>query len=139
MIVGIGTDIIEISRVANALKKLGTPFLERLFTEKEREYFRVQKGNVQTISGNFAAKEAVVKAMGTGISGFKWKDVEINRDQKGKPEVFLYNTAKEIAGESGIGRIVVSISHCKEYAIAYAVASTDKGGLQRQITDDRYE
>lgn len=129
MIVGIGTDIIEISRVAKALKKLGTPFLERLFTEKEREYFRVQKGNVQTISGNFAAKEAVVKAMGTGISGFKWKDVEINRDQKGKPEVFLYNTAKEIAGESGIGRIVVSISHCKEYAIAYAVASTDKGGL----------
>lgn len=119
MIVGIGNDIIEVSRIKEAIKRKG--FLERYFTESERLLFAERKMNVETIAGNFAAKESVSKVLGTGISGFSLHDIEVLRDTLGRPIVTLYNEAEVIQNEKGIQRIWVSISHSKKYANAVAI------------------
>lgn len=121
MIFGIGTDIIEIDRVKNALQR-NPKILKRLFTEYEIIYFQSRNMNIQHIAGGFSAKEAVVKALGTGIRGFSWKDVEILRGSSGKPMVKLYNNAKEIATQKKISVISISISHSENYAMAVAIA-----------------
>lgn len=116
MIKGIGTDIIEISRIAKSLEKQS--FLNKIFTETEQ---RLYHGiNPQTLAGNFAAKEAVAKAFGTGFCGCSPLEIEILRDSKGKPYVNLYGNAKDIL--NSIGKAVhISISHSKENAVAFAV------------------
>ncbi|RKD25330.1 holo-[acyl-carrier-protein] synthase [Caminicella sporogenes DSM 14501] len=119
MINGIGIDIIEINRIYNAVKK--ERFLEKIFTDREIEYFKKINYNINTIAGSFAAKEAVAKALGTGIRGFRWIDIEIIRNKLGKPEVILYGKAKEIAHANGIQKILVSISHSREYAVSQAI------------------
>ena len=92
-ILGIGIDIIEIDRIEKVLKR--TPrFLERNFTEKEIEYFKENNFRSESIAGNFAAKEAISKAIGTGIRGFNLKDIEVLRDHLGKPIVNKYNNLK---------------------------------------------
>lgn len=121
MIFGIGTDIIEIDRVKKALQR-NPKILNRLFTEYEITYFQSRNMNIQHIAGGFSAKEAVVKALGTGIRGFSWKDVEILRGSSGKPMVKLYNKAKEIAAQNKICTISISISHSENYALAVAIA-----------------
>ena len=121
MIAGIGTDIIEIDRIKKAIGQ--TPrFMMKGFTTKELEYFRMRCNAPETIAGNFAAKEAVSKALGTGFTKFGLLDIEILRDDLGKPIVFLHGEAKAIGKEKDIATIWVSISHCKAYATAYAVA-----------------
>ncbi len=121
MIKGIGVDIIEIERVQKAVEK--TPrFLIRMFTENEIAYFESKNMKIESIAGTFAAKEAIMKTLGTGLRGFKWTDLEITRDNLGKPTVTLHNGAKEIAQEQNIEQIMISISHCKEYAVANGVA-----------------
>ena len=76
MIRGVGTDIVQVGRIGTAIKR--TPmFLEKVFTEEERKYFKSRNNNLETIAGNFAAKEAISKAMGTGIRGFGLLDIEI--------------------------------------------------------------
>lgn len=121
MIFGIGTDIVEIHRVEKALER-NPKLLNRLFTEYEISYFQKRNMNVQHIAGSFSAKEAVVKALGTGISGFCWKDIELLRGSSGKPMVKLYNKAKEVAAKNKIGTIFISISHSQSHAMATAVA-----------------
>jgi len=121
MIFGIGTDIIEIDRVKKALQR-NPKILNRLFTEYEITYFQSRNMNIQHIAGGFCAKEAVVKALGTGIRGFSWKEVEILRGSSGKPMVKLYSKAKEIASKSKICTISISISHSESYAMAVAIA-----------------
>tara|TARA_Y100000588_G_C13889231_1_gene767933 strand:+ start:132 stop:521 length:390 start_codon:yes stop_codon:yes gene_type:complete len=121
MVKGIGIDIIEISRIKKAVEK-SDRFVKRLFTENEIEYFKSKNMKVESIAGNFAAKEAVVKALGTGLRGFKWTDIEVLRDELGKPVVYLHNGAKELATDRGINEVMLSISHCKEYAVANGVA-----------------
>lgn len=121
MIAGIGTDMIEIERIRKAATQ-NPRFLTKNFTLKEQEYFNKRKGAYESIAGNFAAKEAVSKALGTGFSGFGLVDIEITRDAKGAPLVFLYGKAKQVAREKGITNIWVSISHCIAYATAYAIA-----------------
>jgi holo-[acyl-carrier protein] synthase len=121
MIFGIGTDIIEIDRVKKALQR-NPKILNRLFTDYEIAYFNSRNMNIQHIAGSFSAKEAVVKSLGTGISGFGWKDVELLRGSAGKPMVKLYNKAKEIAAKNKIGAIFISISHSQSHAMATAVA-----------------
>ncbi|WP_058486264.1 holo-ACP synthase [Defluviitalea phaphyphila] len=120
MIIGIGTDIIEIKRIEEAIKK-NSRFIKKCFTEKERILFKEKKNKIQTIAATFAAKEAVAKALGTGFRNFEFYDIEILRDKKGKPLVFLYRNAKEILKKFKRPQVLVSISHCKDYAIAYAV------------------
>ncbi|MFW2489353.1 holo-ACP synthase [Clostridium chromiireducens] len=120
MIIGIGTDIIEIGRIEKVIKRTSS-FIERSFTSNEVEYFKLKglKGNV--IAGNFAAKEAISKAMGTGIRGFGLKDIEVLRDDLGKPIVNLSDRVYTLLGIKEELKIHVSISHNKENAIAYAV------------------
>lgn len=119
MIIGIGTDIIEIYRIEKAMIRTSS-FIEKSFTNNEIEYFKSKalKGNV--IAGNFAAKEAISKALGTGFRGFGLKDIEVLRDKLGKPVVNLSCKIYELL-EIKEFNIHVSISHSKENAIAYAV------------------
>ena len=121
MIGGIGTDMIEIERIRKAVRQ-NARFLLKNFTLKEQAYFAKRNNAYESMSGNFAAKEAVSKALGTGFREFGLIDVEILRDALGAPVVFLYGRAEEIAREKNITNIWVSISHCKAYATAYAIA-----------------
>lgn len=118
---GIGIDMIEIKRIDMAIKK-NNRFINRIFTVREIQYFSDCNWSINTIAGNFAAKEAVMKALGTGLRGFKWTDVEIMRDNMGRPCVLLNNSAKAFAERTGIINISISISHCKDYAVANAFA-----------------
>ncbi len=141
MIKGNGIDIIEIARIKNAIDK-NKSFLKKIFSSSEREYIESRKGNINTIAGLFAAKEAVSKALGSGIRGFKWTDLEILHNELGKPEVMLKGKAKEIALRKGIEKMHLSISHNQESAIAYSIAegtkaicdsSVDISGLSKQV------
>ena len=119
MIIGIGTDIIEIERIEKVINRTSS-FIEKSFTHNEIEYFKLKglKGNV--IAGNFAAKEAISKAIGTGFRGFGLKDIEVLRDELGKPIVKLSDKIYELLDVKEFS-IHISISHSKENAIAYAV------------------
>ncbi|SHE70225.1 holo-ACP synthase [Clostridium fallax] len=120
MILGIGSDIIEINRIENAIENT-KGFLQKVFTEEEKKLFLKKSMRSETIAGNFAVKEAVSKALGTGIRGFSLKDIEVLRNDLGKPVVNLYNNALEIAKSLEVKNIHVSISHNKKDAIAYVV------------------
>ncbi|SHI69069.1 holo-[acyl-carrier-protein] synthase [Geosporobacter subterraneus DSM 17957] len=121
MIKGIGIDIIEVERIKSALGR-NSKFLQRIFTEKEIKYFEENNFQAVSIAGNFAAKEAVVKALGTGLRGFSWNQLEIQRDSLGKPMVILYGQAKSIAEALKIHEILITISHSRSYAVAQAIA-----------------
>ena len=120
MIIGIGTDIIEVDRVQKAIDR-NPKFLKKVFTEKEIEYFESRNNMITTIAGTFAVKEAVSKVLGTGIRGFNFTDIEVTRTELGKPEVSLYNGALELAKSLNITEIMVSISHSETNAIAYCM------------------
>ncbi|EPB8146105.1 holo-ACP synthase [Clostridium perfringens] len=124
MIIGIGVDIIEIERVRQAIQN-NKNFLSKLFTERELDYFISRNMNSEVIAGNFAAKEAVSKALGTGIRGFSFKDIEILRNELGKPEVILHNGANlignKLVGNNNSLRVHLSISHNNSSAIAYSI------------------
>lgn len=118
MIIGTGIDIIETARIEKS--KNNKRFLDRLFTEYEREYFKQKNYNKNTISGIFAAKEAVSKALGYGIRYYKWTDIEINHNKYGKPLIILRNNAENISKTLGVSNVNITISHIDEYAIAFA-------------------
>ena len=122
-ILDIGTDIIEVERIKNSLSKRGD-FLKKLFTDKEVEMFQKKGNNVQTIAGNFAAKEAISKSLGLGIRGYNFKDIEVLRDDLGKPIVKTYNNLKQICIDYSVLEIKVSISHGENYAVANAITIT---------------
>ncbi|WP_276796550.1 holo-ACP synthase [Fusobacterium gonidiaformans] len=111
MIRGIGTDIIEISRIEKAMKKI--QFLQKVFTEKEQEEQKARGEKMESYAAIFSAKEAIVKAMGTGFRGISFTDIEILHDDLGKPLVYLYGIAQN--------NWHISLSHCKEYAVAIAI------------------
>lgn len=116
----IGIDIIEIERIKNAIKD-NSKFLEKIFTNDEIKYFESNGFKAESIAGNFAAKEAISKSMGTGIRNFNFKDIEVLRDELGKPIVKTYNNLEQICIDYNVLEIKVSISHCKQYAVANAV------------------
>jgi holo-[acyl-carrier protein] synthase len=123
-IIGIGTDITECERIARMLERHPESFVERVFTDAENAYCsRGKRQSVEHYTGRWAAKEAVLKALGTGwSSGITWRDVEILNEPGGKPFVRLTGAAAEIAHEKGIAEIQISISHCVSHAVAFAVA-----------------
>ena len=116
MIVGIGKDIIEIDRVLKACEN--NRFLEKYFTEEEILIFQKKR---KSIAGNFAVKESVAKMFGTGFNGFSLKDIEVLRDENGRPYVNLYNEARNIAKKQEIDVIHVSMSDNNSCSIAYVV------------------
>ena len=122
-IVGIGTDIIECDRIEKMLAKHGDLFRQRVFTDQEIEYCSIRKAAPQHFAGRWAAKEAALKAIGTGwAKGIQWTDIEVVNQVGGKPVLKLHNAGLTVAQERGIREILISISHCKAYAIAYAMA-----------------
>jgi len=118
-ILGLGNDIIEIERIRKSIDAHGERFLSRLFTQKEQDYCLKHKDAVPHFAGRFSAKEAIVKALGTGFGkDASWLDIEIDNDSHGKPCVILYKTlAERLKGTS----LLVSISHCETYATAVAL------------------
>lgn len=120
---GIGTDIIECERIQRMLDRHGDHFVRRVFTEQEIRYCSDRKSSDQHFAGRWAAKEAILKALGTGwIAGIAWTDVEILNEPGGRPMVRLHGGALKTAEEKGITEILISISHCKSHATAFAVA-----------------
>lgn len=119
MIVGIGTDLIELDRIEKACKNIH--FLERVFTKRERE---LGTNSIQSLAGNFAVKESVVKAFGTGFRGIEFQEIEVLRDELGKPYILLYGKAKEKQKELGISKLHVSITNTKQYAMAFVVGES---------------
>lgn len=122
MVLGLGVDTVEISRIAAAYERHQGRFLERLLAEGEQDYWRQGGSRIESLAGMWAAKEAVAKALGTGFSGFGLRDVVIGHDHRGGPTVTLLGGASQFAGSLGIERILVTISHSTEQAVAFAVA-----------------
>jgi len=122
MAIHCGVDIIEIDRLRNSIEKV-EGFRERVFTSAEVSYCENRKSaKYESYAARFAAKEAVMKAFGTGMSvGLGWKQIEILNDDKGKPYAILSQRAQELFESMGAKSMDVSVSHCNDYAIAYAV------------------
>jgi len=125
LIIGVGTDIVEIVRIKNAMDA-NNRFLEKIFTIAEVEYLKSRNLRPEYVAGRFAAKEAVAKALGTGFRGFDFKDIEIDRTTLGKPIVILKGKAKLIAKKEGNYNIHLSISHGQDSAVAFAIWEVDK-------------
>lgn len=123
MIFGIGTDIIEIDRISLAVKN-NPMFLEKIFTDKERETFCSKTIRYESIAANFAVKEAVSKALGTGVRGFTFKDIEVFRDELGKPVVIVSDKIKKIIKSDNF-LFNISISHNKTNAIAFVILEVE--------------
>jgi holo-[acyl-carrier protein] synthase len=122
MIFGIGTDIVEISRFERFLREGNTSLIERLFTQGERDYCAVRRRSAQHYALRFAAKEAFLKALGTGLrDGLSWQQVEVFNDHLGKPGLNLSGRAAELYSAEGLGRIFVSLSHDGNCAVAMVV------------------
>ena len=113
-----GIDIIEISRVKRILEQYGRRFLERIFTPDEIAYCRERAPN---LAARFAVKEATMKALGTGVRGVGWKDIEVVRHQSGAPSIKLHGRCKSRAERLGVQEIAISLSHSREYAVASVV------------------
>lgn len=123
VIVGLGTDIIEIVRIGRMVERHGEVFLNRVFTEDEVRYCQKRKECYQHFAGRWAAKEAVMKTLGTGwIRGVGWRDIEVLSQKSGRPVVNIQGGAKEFSDKLGIDDILITISHCRAYATATAIA-----------------
>ena len=114
----VGVDIIEIDRIEDAIARWGDRFLGRVYTEAELE---VCKGRTPALAVRFAAKEAVMKALGTGTNGVGWQDIEVLPNPDGKPLVFLHRGARRKSEELGMTHLDLSLSHSHHYAVASAV------------------
>ena len=123
MIYGIGNDIIEIDRISKAMER-NPRIIDKLFSGREKDMLESKGFKPEAVAGNFSAKEAVVKSLGTGLRGFKLQDLEILRDEVNKPYVVTSGRLRDICRERGISQIMVTISHSKHYASATAIALT---------------
>ena len=118
-----GVDIIEIPRIKRVLDRYGQRFLNRVFTPAEIAYCR---GRAPNLAGRFAAKEAAMKALGTGVRGVSWKDIEVIRADSGAPSLRLHGRAEKRAQRLQVGEMSLSISHSREYAVAFVVAQREE-------------
>ncbi len=116
----IGIDIIEIGRIEEAVRRWGLRFLQRVYTEAE---LRLCHNKPSSLAARFAAKEAVMKTLGTGVNGVSWREIEILSDSRGKPLVCLCGKAHERAKELGLSNLFVSLSDSREYAVAFVVGT----------------
>lgn len=122
MIVGLGLDIAEIDRIEAAIGRHGAPFIERLFTPAEVAYCESHKNRFERYAARFAAKEAAMKALGTGWRhGVRWRDIEVTREAEGKPVLCLAGVARELADRLGVKNISLSITHSGNLALAQVI------------------
>jgi len=124
MVLGLGTDLIEISRIEESIRQFGQRFLDRVYTPEEIAYCqRKKKHAAESFAARFAAKEAGAKALGTGISrGVSWKEIEVRREPGGRPTLHLSGRAQDRARELGIRRLSLSLTHSRDVALAVVVA-----------------
>jgi len=118
-----GVDIIEIKRIKKVSASYGERFYNRIFTVNELVYCR---GRAPQLASRFAAKEAVMKALGTGTRGVSWKDIEVKRKRGMAPFIELHRRARERATQIGLKDLTLSLSHSKEFAIAAVVGNSEK-------------
>jgi holo-[acyl-carrier protein] synthase len=122
MIVGLGLDIAEVDRIEAAIGRRGAAFLERLYTPSEVAYCESHKDKFERYAARFAAKEAAMKALGTGWSrGVRWRDIEVAREPSGKPTLRLEGVARQIAQRMGVKNISLSITHSGNLALAQVI------------------
>jgi holo-[acyl-carrier protein] synthase len=125
MISGIGTDIVAIERFQRFIDCSNTALLQRVFTERERSVCSARKDSASCFAARFAAKEAFLKALGTGLrNGISWQDMEIALNDMGKPELLLTGRAREIFAQQGLGSVFLSLSHDGGTAVAMVVLET---------------
>lgn len=115
----VGVDMIEVARIEQAIARHGERFYRRFFTAQEVAYCA---GRAASLAGRFAVKEAVGKALGTGIGDVNWTDIEVVCDGRGRPELVLHNRARALADDLGLTQWSISLSHTKTHAIGFAVA-----------------
>lgn len=122
MIVGMGIDIAEIDRIADAIERYGAAILDRLYTPREVAYCEKHKNRFERYAARFAAKEAAMKALGTGWSrGVRWRDIEVANTPAGKPTLLLQGEAQAIAAKLGARNITLSITHSGNLALAQVI------------------
>lgn len=126
-IYGIGTDIVECIRIRKMIERHGELFLRRVYTEREIGYCQAKKHAMEHFAGRWAAKEAIYKCLGTGwAKGMCWTDMEVRHDKLGKPHVHVAGAVKDYMKQARIADVLISISHCRAYATAYAIALKDE-------------
>ena len=122
MIVGTGIDIAEVPRIAESISRFGDRFLRRVFTEGEQAYCDSKANRVERYAARFAAKEAAMKALGTGWNrGVRWRDVEVSRQPGGRPTIVFHGKAAEFAAKLGTRNVALSLSHTAEQAVAQVI------------------
>jgi holo-[acyl-carrier protein] synthase len=122
MIVGTGIDITEVPRIAQSIQRFGDRFLHRVFTEGEIRYCDSKANRAERFAARFAAKEAGMKAIGTGWShGVRWRDIEVCRQPGGRPTIAFHGKAAEFAVKLGVAHVALSLSHTPEMAIAQVI------------------
>jgi holo-[acyl-carrier protein] synthase len=122
MIVGTGIDIAEVPRIEASIARFGDRFLRRIFTEAEIRYCESKANRVERYAARFAAKEAAMKAIGTGWNhGVAWRDVEVCRQPGGRPTIAFHGKAAQFAAKLGAVHVALSLSHTKEYAVAQVI------------------
>jgi holo-[acyl-carrier protein] synthase len=122
MIVGTGIDLAEVPRIADSIRRFGDRFVQRIFTEGEIHYCESKANRVERYAARFAAKEAAMKALGTGWShGVTWRDLEVCRMPGGRPTITFHGKAAEFATRLGVVHVALSLSHTKDHAIAQVI------------------
>jgi holo-[acyl-carrier protein] synthase len=121
-VVGIGVDVVEVDRIERAIARWGDAFVRRIYTQAEIVRAEAGVTPAPRLAARFAAKEAVMKALGVGWRALAWRDIEITNDVAGRPIVHLHGSARRIAGERGVSSVLVALSHTHEHAVAHAVA-----------------
>jgi holo-[acyl-carrier protein] synthase len=114
----IGVDIVEIERIARSIERFGDLFLNRVYTESELAYCN---GRVGSLAARWAAKEATAKALGTGIGDVSWREIEVVCEFNRQPVLQLHGSAVELATQLGLAEFAISLSHTKDYAVAFVV------------------
>jgi holo-[acyl-carrier protein] synthase len=121
-----GIDLIECARLQGVIDRHGDNFLNRVFTPDELAYCGGRKRQIEHLAARFAAKEAVMKVLGTGwTSGIRWTDIEVSNDPAGRPEIRLTGRSSSIASQLGIDTVLISITHTAEHAMASAIGCTE--------------
>lgn len=122
MVVGLGVDIVQNDRIQGIIDKWGDKFLDKIFTETELDFINRHEQKLQRYASNYAVKEAFVKALGTGFrNGINFHNIQVRRDELGKPFIELMGTTKSFAEQKGINKIHTTISHEKDYSVAVVI------------------
>ena len=126
MIVGTGVDLAEVPRIRASIERYGDKFIQRIYTPREIAYVQRKANKYERFAARFAAKEAGMKALGTGWrGGVRWQDFEVVNLPTGRPTLQLHGRAKEYAARQGVTRIQLSLTHTAEYGLAYAIFEAD--------------